>query len=383
MKTNLAVMFGGVSPEHDISIITAIQVMANIDTNKYNIVPIYIAKDGQWLSGQELQKLEFFKGNDSKKLKNVAILPNNNWLYKTHKNKASKLFPIDVALMAFHGAHGEDGSIAALLEMAGIPYTSANTTAAQIAQDKCAFKYYVAGLGLNTAKFLTFNECDYRDNETTVINKVAKELKLPVIIKPSKLGSSIGISVCNNKKELESALELAFSLGEQVLVEQYLQDITEINCAVLGRPENMIVSELEEPIKTSEILSFENKYIHKHKSGSGGMASLNRKMPPNISQELYQEVVNTSKLLFRKLNLKGVIRIDYIVKEGKLFVNEVNTIPGSMANYLFKPKGINFTKLIDALAATAISDNIAKQQKTKTFNSDVLKHVISGSKTKK
>lgn len=375
MKINLVVMFGGVSCEHDISIITALQAIKNINTTKYNIIPVYITKSGQWLSGKDLLNMDYYINPTQKKYKvfPVTILPNSSYLYKITKVGVYKWQEVNVALLSLHGTNGEDGAIPALFQLNNIPYTSCSMFSSSLCCDKVSFKYYIKGLGLKTADFLTYHESQFNNNSQFVVNEIIEKLDFPVIVKPSKLGSSIGITVCYNEKELYAGLDLGFSLGEQVLVEKYLTDISEINCAILGLNDEFVVSELEEPIKTNKILSFENKYINSQKNGD--MSFISRKMPPNISQELYDEVVNTSKFLFEKLNLKGVIRIDYIVKDGELLVNEINTIPGSFANYLFKPKGISFATLIDKLVTIAFNESILKQQKIKTFQSDVLKNI--------
>lgn len=374
MKINLAIMFGGVSCEHDISIITAMQAVKNLNADKYNIIPIYITKSGQWLSGKNLLNIEHFKNHEKKKTTQVTLMPTDNFLYKKTKLGYKKWLQIDVALLAFHGLNGEDGTISGLCDLNQIPYTACSIFSSSLCCDKVNFKYYIKGLGLKSAKFVTINQTEFENEQQKNINKLESKLGYPLIVKPSKLGSSIGISVCNNKKELNDAIELGFSLDEQLLIEEYLTDIREINCAVVGAGKDIIISELEEPIKTNKILSFENKYINSHKNGD--MEFTTRKMPPNISKELYDKVVNTSKLLFSKLGMKGVIRIDYIItKENQLLVNEVNTIPGSFANYLFKPKDISFSKLLDKLVITAINESISRQQKIKTFNSDVLNSV--------
>lgn len=376
MKINLIVMFGGVSCEHDISVITAMQVFKNVNYNKYRLIPIYISKSGKWYSGSGLLNLDYYTNEHSKTKKQVfevSMLPDSTWIFKKKKWGLYPFAEAHVALLSFHGENGEDGTIPALMQLNQIPYTSCSMNASSLCCDKVSFKYYVVGLGLKTAEFVTVNESEFVQNAVQTVEKIVKKLGYPVIVKPSKLGSSIGIEVCNNEKELLSALDLGFSLGTQVLVEKFLTGIREFNCAVLGLHGEMLVSELEEPVKTSKILSFENKYINAQKNGD--MAFVPRQMPPQISAELYQEIVDTSKLLFETLNCKGVIRIDYILQGEQLYINEINTIPGSLANYLFKPKNISFGELLEKMVTIAIRDNIAGQQKIKTFKSDVLKNI--------
>lgn len=376
MKMNVAVVFGGVSCEHDISIITALQVIKNINTEKYSVFPIYITKGGKWLTGKKLFSLNYYKQNLEKMLKNateVAVLPSASTVYKKTKLGLFAWKKIDCALLALHGENGEDGCVPSIFQLANVPCTSCGVLSSALCCDKVNFKYFVKGLGVKTIDFVSVNETDYIKTPQQITEKIEKELGFPVIVKPSKLGSSIGITVCNGPKELMSGLYLGFNLGQQVLVEKFLTQIREINCAVLGAGEDIIVSELEEPVKTSKILSFENKYINSQKNGD--MTYIDRKMPPNISADLYDEVVQTSKLLFGQLLCKGVIRLDYIVQNETLYINEINTIPGSMANYLFKTKNIAFDELIDKLINTALRENVMQQQKIKTFKSDVLYNI--------
>lgn len=372
MKTNLLVMFGGVSCEHDISVITGLQALKHLDENKYNIIPLYITKSGVWLSGKVLTELKYYQGAEhTGKTREVTVLPNDFHLYKKTRFGYKKMVKIDCAVMCFHGMNGEDGTISGLMQLNNIPYTACSVFASSLACDKINFKYAIKGLNLKYADFLPVNESEYHKNAKGLIKNIVSTLAYPVIVKPSRLGSSIGISVCNNDKHLTEALELAFNLDENVLVEKFLTEITEINCAVLGVTNDYVVSELEEPIKTSKILSFENKYLNPEKQGD--MEFLARKMPPNVSKQVYKEIVDTSKTLFTKLGFKGVIRIDYILtKDNEVLVNEINTIPGSLANYLFKPQNLSYTALLDKMINIALSDNNARQQKIKTFKSDVL-----------
>lgn len=367
MKKNIAIFFGGDSVEHDISVITALQAIKNINKGKYDIIPVYL-KDSLWWSGENLLKMEYYSEGELKANK-VVLLP-DGYLYK-QGIILKKYRHIDVALLCFHGHGGEDGCVQGLLELYGIPYTSAGVIGSAISCDKSLFKEVLKGLNVDCIESVSFNNNEYYANSKMWLYKVAK-FGFPVVVKPSTLGSSIGISVCKNKKELMSALELAFNLDNRVLIEKYCQNMREINCAVAGYGDEIIVSELEEPVTKNEILSFENKYLNNQKQG---MASASRKIPAEISKEDSKKIKEVALLLFQKLDLKGVVRFDFILSDGKIYLNELNSIPGSLAFYLFEPMGIKYTELLDKLILWALRDYENKSKITRKFKNNIFDKV--------
>jgi len=363
MKKNLAVMFGGYSVEHEISVVTALQAIRNIDDKKYNIIPIYL-KDGEWFSGKQLLDVDFYKYDC--KAKKISMIPNSKYLYKKGLF-LWKYKKIDVALLCFHGYEGEDGCVQGLLELNRVPYTSSGVTGSALSCDKILFKEVLKGFNIDCVNSVNFNKNQYYANQQKHII-IGENLSYPIVVKPNCLGSSIGISVCKNREELKDALDLAFSLDNRVLLEEYCKDMREINCAVMGYDDDIVISELEEPITKNEILSFENKYLNNQKQG---MASATRKIPAEIANTQSQKIKEIAKFLFNKLELKGVVRFDFMVTEEKIYLNELNSIPGSLAFYLFEPQGISYQKMLDKLILWAILDTERKSKFIRKFEKTI------------
>lgn len=368
MKENLIVLFGGVSSEHDISIISALQAIKNIDSNFYNVIPVYLAKNYKWYVGKELNDLQFYVNVNYKKLKEVALVPGSNYLhYKTAFGFKPKL-EVGFAMPILHGVNGEDGKVMALLNLCKIPHSASDVTESGVCLDKTIFKTYLNGLGVKCANSEMVLDHQFKENPEKVINNVLNKLKFPLIVKPATLGSSIGITVCHSKTELEEALLLSFTLANKALIEDYLTDITEINVALLLDGCNVVVSELEQPIKNSSILSFENKYINKTSS----MEGVTRIIPAPISDDDKTEIIETAKKVYLGLGLRGVVRFDFIISNKQIYLNELNTIPGSLAFYLYKPKGITYTKLLNLLIKNGYDNFENLKNKKFEFSSSVL-----------
>lgn len=367
MKENLAVIFGGVSVEHDISIVSAMQAINYIDKSFYNVIPIYISKNGNWYTSDKLCDISSFANLDTNKLSQVSLYMGSNFLYKKSILGYKKHMVIDCAFVVMHGANGEDGKVMSVLDLCNIPYTSAKPVESGLCIDKSIFKTYLKGLGVRCVNGITINDTEYYSNSKNALN-LAKKLGFPVITKPATLGSSIGICVCNNIQELVDAISLGFTMSSKVLVEKFIDNIVEINVAIVKDGNNLIVSELEQPIKSNQILSFENKYLNNSKS----MASVSRVIPAEVEDSIKEEIIRIAKNVYSNINLKGVVRFDFILSEGKVYLNEVNTIPGSLAYYLFEPKGIKYNELINILIKNAYADYEIDKNKTYTFDSGIL-----------
>ena len=371
MKENLLVIFGGESCEHDISIISAIQAIKNVDENYYNIIPIYITKSGIMLTGKKLTELSSFSNFNTSNLTEVSFIVGKNYLYyKTLLGYKQKV-KADVALIVMHGINGEDGKIMSLLELSKIPYTACSPLQSELCMDKCVFKDYLKGLKINVVNGVSVFSYEYALNPETVKNFITDVVSFPLIVKPATLGSSIGIKVCNNVLELENALKLAFTYCNKVLIEEFLEDVTEVNLAILGYENDITLSVTEQPIKQNEFLTFDNKYVG---NSAKGMANLKRIVPADVSTEVSKEIKNIAKRIFTNLNLKGVVRFDFMVdnKTNKVYVNELNTIPGSLAYYLFSPININYKTLINKLIKFAYVSFDNNNKLIKTFSSSVL-----------
>ena len=382
MKKNLAVTFGGRTVEHDISIITASQLMSNADKNKYNIIPIYIDRDGKWYTGEKLFDVAVFKRFDpnTKGVKRVFLSCAADATLYEYGKKQKPICQIDVAIPAMHGLHGEDGTIQGLFELSDIPYSSAGVTGSAVCMDKIIMKSAFIGFGFPVLDSVFCERDDFYSDSDAVCEKVETKLGYPVFVKPANLGSSIGVNRADSRDALIYAMEVAAKYDRRILVEKAVTDIKEVNCSVMGTAANAKTSVIEQPVTASRFLGFEEKYLSDGKSK--GMKSLGRKIPADISDEMAARVHQLSLDIFKSLDLKGLVRIDYIIDQSTdtLYVNEVNTIPGSFAFYLWEPANVSFSALVDNLVAIAEYQMREKKKSEFAFDSNVLQKVASGLK---
>lgn len=392
-KKKIAVLFGGRSSEHDISVITALQMMDNMDATRYDIIPVYISRDGVWFTGAALRDMDTIRNFDPSDARfSKCFLPPVPedaalcyWPEKKLLGGGGKhvISEIDVAIPVFHGMNGEDGTIQGLLELANIPYASSGVLGCAVGMDKIAMKYLFKGLGLTVLPGLHVERADLHTMDA-VIDKVEAALSYPVYVKPANLGSSIGISKATNRESLAEALEIAASYDRRLLVEQGLENMIEINCSVMGIGSECMPSLLEMPMHWEEFLTFDEKYLRGLKSGRGqGMKSVERQLPAPISDELTKKIQDISLAAFRAMDLRGVVRIDYIVDKATetVYINEVNAIPGSMAFYLWEPSGLPYQGLIDSIIDYAERAHAEKNKNTFSYDSLVLQNVdLKGSK---
>lgn len=359
---NIIVLFGGKSAEHDISLITANLVLNAIDYEKYNVYPIFIDENNHWFYSKN------FKNNINKNFEKVEVFLKlgEKELYKKSVFGIKKLTLVDCAILCNHGLNGEDGTIQSVMELCGIPYTSPNPLSSGICMDKVIMKILLEKFEFNIVPYLYFNKTDFENSKSTIFEKVNSKLGYPVIIKPANLGSSIGISIAKNDDELEKSVETALFYDNKILIEKALVDFKEINCACLGNKEDVTVSSLEEPISYKEFLTFDEKYK------SGNKKSVKRIYPAKISNTIKEEIQHTSKEIFEKFELSGVVRIDFMVKDFIVYVNEINTIPGSLAYYLFEKENLSFSEVIDKLIDSAYKKETYKQNLTFAYQSNVL-----------
>lgn len=391
MKIKLAVIFGGKSPEHEISVISASQAMNAVDGNMYEIVPIYISKKGTWYTGAALLDLENYKNTEQllAKCEKILITANSdeNALYQYPQKqflwKDTFLKNIDIALPILHGAHGEDGAIQGLFELMNIPYAGCNVLASAIGMDKLAMKMMYRGLGLPLVPFTHFFSSDWISNPQAIIQQSENELGFPVIVKPADLGSSIGISKADNIEELKASIDNAVQFSRKVIIEKAITNLKEINCSVLGDYEQAEPSVCEEPVVQSDkILSYNEKYVSK--SGSKGMATLKRRIPAEIPVEMSQEIQQMAVRAFQGTDCSGVARIDFLIDQNNnnIYVNEINTIPGSLSFYLWEATGVDFTTLINRLVKLAQKKHREKNNLNFSFDQNIfnLKGVKLGGK---
>lgn len=363
MKTTVAVFMGGKSVEHEVSIISALQVVHAIDSEKYNVLPIYISKDNRFYFSEKLKDIKMFK--DMEVLKKEC-----DEVYFTHENgqmivnKVKGTFKkvlarIDVVFPVVHGLNVEDGTLQGFLEMYNIPYVGCDVGASAAGMNKIFFKKIVKESGIPSIDYAEIYKADFAEDEAKVQKEVLDKLGLPIILKPADLGSSVGIKVVKTEEEFKEAVEFVFEFTDKILVEKCITNLREINASVVGNYEECEVSLLEQPIKQDEILSFEDKYMSEggNKGGkSSGMSSLTRKLPAELPENVEKEIIEMSKKVFKVLNCEGIARIDYIIDDDTdtVYVNEINTIPGSLAFYLWEPKGVKFDALCDKAIKLAI-----------------------------
>ncbi len=389
MKTNIAVIYGCRSVEHEVSIISAVQAMHSVNREKYNIIPIYCSKGGEMFTGDCLLDIEEYRNLPElfKKVSPVCLLRVQNGVVLRYLDsgifKKKPDVTVDVAFPIVHGTNCEDGTVSGLLEFLGLPYVGCDILSAAVGMDKSVFKDVLISAGLPTLPCIKFTSRQYSENPDKIIDKIEKECAYPVIVKPVNLGSSVGISKATDKKAMCDAIELASSFSEKILVEHAIENLREINCSVIGDAENCEASVCEEPLMHDEILSYEDKYMGN--SGSKGMASLGRKLPADISEDASNAIRELSLKIFKTIGASGVVRIDYLLdtESGKIYANEINTIPGSLSFYLWEATGLPYTDMIDRLVALAFKRQRNRENLTFTINTNILSGVTFGAKGSK
>jgi len=377
MKIKVGVLFGGVSVEHEISIISAVQAMNSMDTEKYDIVPIYISKDRTFYTGKMLMDIDVYKDFEDLKryATKVTIVKKDDKYYLQSMGFFKRLVEdIDIAFPIVHGTNVEDGTLQGYLDTLGIPYVGSSVLGAALGQDKVVMKQIFEAEKLPITDYIWFYDNEYLNN-TDVIVKNIKKLGYPVIVKPASLGSSVGISVVKSEEDLDEAVMDAITYDTKVVVEKVVENLVEVNCSVLGNYEYQQTSVIEEVMSTEEFLTYRDKYIGGSKgSKSKGMASTNRIIPARINDKLKEEVENLSKEVFKVLNLSGVCRVDFLIdkKKEKVYINEPNTIPGSLSFYLWEPTGKKYKELLDDMITIAIKNYKNKSKKVYSFDTNVL-----------
>ena len=383
-KIRVGVIFGSRSVEHEVSIVTAMQIFENIDRNKYEVVPIYIDKKGAWNLGKNLDKIESYKDLELVTKNNLVEfrMPDgvgNRYLMpvRTHALFGPKPQKIDIVFPAVHGTYGEDGTLQGLLEMAGMPYVGCGVVASAIGMDKVAQKAIYKQEGLPVVKYDWFYDWEWEKNKKEIIGRIEKKINYPFCVKPANLGSSVGISFAKNKKEFENAVLIAKEFDTKILVEEGIEGVEEINISVMG-DEKLEVSMCEQPIKIDKFLSYENKYLKGSKTK--GMASLSRLLPAPISNKMEKRIQNYALVAFRALGCSGISRIDFLVdiKKEKIFINEINTLPGSLSFYLWEKSGYPFSKILDKLIQLGLERYEKRQRKIYSIDSKLLKSAVKG-----
>lgn len=402
MKIKVGVMFGGKSVEHEISIISAIQAMGYLDREKYDVLPIYITKNNEFYIGEKIGDISAYTNLPELIRESQRVVPvyleGKTMLMKYPQKMFSKNIAdyIDIAFPIVHGTNVEDGTLQGFLKMLNVPYVGCDVVSSAVGMDKYVMKTVLKDNDIPVLDCKCYTSKEYDSDSEKVVDEIEAKVGYPLIVKPVNLGSSIGISKADNREELYECLETAFHYATKILVETAVQNLKEINCSVLGDYEQAEASECEEPVSSDRILTFDEKYIGDSSakgakggaksapSGSKGMATLKRKIPADITAEQRDEIRSLAVKAFKCLGCNGVSRIDFMMdtKTGKIWLNEINTIPGSLSFYLWEPLGVKYTELLDRMISAALKRERENESITYTFDSNVLQGVNLGGGTK-
>lgn len=378
MKTTIGVFFGGRSTEHEISVISANQAMAAIDRNRFNVVPVYITKDGRWFTGDALCNVANFRNIADLLEKCVEVYMRPIYgdynLYRVRHKMFGRdvVATLDVVIPVLHGSNGEDGIFEGVLETIGIPFAGCNTLSSANGMDKITMKMILQANGVPVVPYIWFTDRQWDAHRDEMIEKVEGTLGYPVIVKPANLGSSVGIGRAKDREQLLERVADAQQYSSRIIVEHMVDQLQEINCSVLGDCDNYETSVLEEPIKSGEILSYTDKYMGGTK-GATGMQAAQKRIPADLPAEVTERIRFLAGETFRVLSCHGVSRVDVIVdrSNGEIYVNEINTIPGSLSFYLWEATGLTFTKLMERLVSLALKRKRDQSHKTVSYDQNI------------
>ena len=385
MKINFAFFFGCRSVEHEVSIISAVQAMKSINKEKYNIIPVYVSKNGEMYTGEALFEIKNYRNIDAliKELNAVTFKRNGEKVVMAYEKSglfaSKKEIVVDVAFPVVHGTNCEDGTIQGFFEFLGLAYVGCDVLSSAVGMDKVVFKDVLKRSGLPVLDCVCFYAREFALEPEKIMAEIAEKIGFPLIVKPVNLGSSVGIKKVNSKEELYSALEYAAGFADKILAERAVTALREINCSVLGNTDECKASVCEEPFMNDEILSYEDKYLGGSKSskgGSKGMASLSRKVPADLTEEKSEEIRTLAENIFKTLGCNGVVRIDFIIDKDTdtVYANEINTIPGSLAFYLWEASGMKYTQLLDNMISLAF----ARKRNRENLNFSIDTNILAG-----
>lgn len=378
MKTNIGVFFGGRSTEHEISVISANQAMAAINRDRYDVTPIYISKQGKWFTGDALMDVKNYRDMKLLLEKCDEVYMETEYddynLYKKKKSMfgSNVVTKLDVVIPVLHGSNGEDGVFEGILESIGIPFAGCNVLASANGMDKITMKMILQACDIPVVDYVWFTDKQWYAQRDELINKIEEKIGYPVIVKPANLGSSVGIGRATSREELIEKVETAEKYSTRLIVEDMVENLKEINCSVLGDCDEYQTSACEEPIKSGEILSYEDKYMGGTK-GAKGMQASQKRIPADLPDAMSERIRFLAGETFRVLSCHGVSRVDVIVDAdtNDIYVNEINTIPGSLSFYLWEATGITFEQLMDRLIKLAIKRKREMGMKTVSYDQNI------------
>ena len=376
-KMIVGVFFGSRSPEHEVSIITGLFIISELKRLGYSVVPVYIDKKGQWFSETVLGSLKFFTAGDwEEKLGRfprycVDTGSENQTLVLKKSGIFAKEITIDMAFPALHGMNGEDGTIQGIFELVNVPYVGCGVTASATAMDKVLTKRLLQRAGIATPPFASFTIDDWQKDKETVLS-ATKKLHWPVFVKPARLGSFIAMTKVRKEEELENACEVALHYDTKVIVEESVENLMDITCAVLGNDEP-IASLIQESLFEGEHFSYSDKYLEE---GGAQLGNAENKIviPARLSAERTQEVRDLAVRVFKLFDCTGIARVDFLYDKqaDKVYANEINTMPGTLYHHLWKASGLKIGALLEKLLMFAEEQHAKKNAITVTFKSDLL-----------
>lgn len=364
MRKNIAVVFGGKSCENEISIITGVMAVNLLDSERYNAFPVYLSQSGEFYTGTALAEAASFRQDGYLQKGKKALFCGKN-LCTIHKNKLKIVAGIDCVLNCCHGMGGEDGALSSLLDLNGIPNASPDAAPSALFMDKTLTKLAAKALGVKTAPYFRIGEEEYRKRGAFALRVIEERLHYPVIVKPARQGSSIGIAVAEDRARLVAAIQAGFAYDDLLIVEKYFERPREINCACYKSGEKYIVSPCEEPKTSHKFLTFGDKYL-------GGAKEHASQFPADLPRATAETIQGITRMLYRRLRLRGVVRADFLVVGKDVYFNEMNTVPGSLAWYLFCEKLSDCKQMLTELVEQGICDFKAKSGKKMLKNCGVL-----------
>ncbi len=381
-KQTVGVVFGSRSVEHDVSIVTAQQVMRALDPAKYEVVPIYITRDGNWLTGPALMDIKTFQTENLEELMGIRETivspsvrhhgmitpPVAGYLSKNTLRRLDVLFPV------IHGTHGEDGTLQGVFEMADLPYVGCGVLASAVTMDKIITKAVLREHGIPILDYVAFRRHDWLTDRDAVLSQIEARLSYPLFVKPAALGSSVGIGRPADRKALIAAIDVAANLDQRIMIESALLDSIEINCALLGNAEPR-PSVLEQPISFQEFLTYEDKYLRG--SPTKGMKGAERKIPAPISVDLTARIQQMAVEAFKAVDGRGTARIDFLLRGEEVFLNEINTLPGSLAFYLWQAENMTPAMVVDELIRLAHEAHAEKRRTIFNYKSGLIQQAAA------
>lgn len=378
----VGVFFGSRSVEHDVSIVTANQTMQALKAAGFDVIPVYITREGHWLTGEPLKDIKTFNAEDVSTVPGVQetlLSPSTRYpglitppiSGRLNKNAFTRL---DVAFSTIHGTHGEDGTIQGLFELADMPYIGTGVLASAVANHKILAKELLRQHAIPVVDGIGVSRSEWVDDQDAVMQRIAA-LGYPVFIKPATLGSSIGVARAEDDEKARLHLDIAANLSAEILIEQAITDCVEINCAVMGN-EDITASVLEQPVSYTDFLSYEEKYMRGGSKSEAGMKGQDRIIPAPIDEELTRNIQDMARRGFQAVRGRGIARIDFLVKpeEGVVYLNEINTMPGSLSFYLWQESDMSAAAVVKHLIDIAFEVHAQKRQTTYNYKSGLIEH---------